>query len=84
MTDAAEFIFWKLIMVIKYKWVLLDTEIIVSVTNNELFVTDLRQCISDDVITILVNGGSQIFDKAGMLGFWPFLCILIDIQWKQP
>ena len=56
-------------MVIKYKWVLLDTEIIVSVTNNELFVTDLRQCISDDVITILVNGGSQIFDKAGMLGF---------------
>ena len=56
-------------VVIKYTWMVLYTTSTASVTNNELFVTDLRQCISDDVITILVNGGSQIFDKAGMLGF---------------
>ena len=37
------------------------------ITNNGSFVTDVHHFLSDDVITVITNGGLQVFDKAGML-----------------
>ena len=37
------------------------------VTNNECLVTHVFQCMVDDVIAMLTNGGSQFFNKACML-----------------
>ena len=57
---------------------LLNTEIMASFTNNEFFVTDVRQFMPDRVITVITNGSSQVFDRAGMLRFLP-LCVHLNI-----
>ena len=41
------------------------------VTNNELYVTYMCQCMADDVLTVLTNGGSQVFNKVSMLSLLP-------------
>ena len=69
MVDAEESIlcktFWFLYrmggVVIKYTWMVLYTTSTASVTNNELFITDVHQCLAYSIITVLANGGSQVF-----------------------
>ena len=50
---------------------LLYTDSKARVTNNELYVTYMCQCMADDVLTVLTNGGSQVFNKVGMLSLLP-------------
>ena len=52
-------------------WIILDTSSTASVTNNEFFVTGVRQCLSDYVLTMMTNGGSQVFDKGVILNLFP-------------
>ena len=55
--------------VIKDTWMLLYVASTESVTSNELLITDVLQYLSDDVVIVISSGGSQVFDKAGMLTF---------------
>ena len=50
---------------------LLYTDSKAIVTNNELLVTYVCQCMADDVLTVLTNGGSQVFNKVSMLSLLP-------------
>ena len=52
--------------VTKDMWMCSDNTNMASVTNNEYFVTDVRQFLDDDVLFVLTNGGSH-FCAAGTL-----------------
>ena len=56
-------------MVIEETWIHLDTASTERVTNNELLVTDVRQCLADYVLAVMTNYGSQVFEKSGILVF---------------
>ena len=50
---------------------LLYTDSTDSVTNNEVLLNDVYQCMADDILTVLKNGGSQVFNNLGMLSIYP-------------
>ena len=56
---------------------LLDMECMTSIAKNELFVTDGRQCLTDDYLTVLTNGGSQSFYTTCILRFLT-LCVNVN------
>ena len=57
--------------VISSTWILLDTCSTDSVMNNIEFVSNVRNCSSDEVLRIHTNGGQQVFSKIGRLKFLP-------------
>ena len=69
--------------IIKDMWMRVYTVSVVSITNNESSASDVLQCMDDDVMNFLTNGGSQFFDKAGMLAFLT-LCVHMKFQKTFP
>ena len=51
--------------VISSTWILLDTCSTDSVMNNIEFVSNVRNCSSEEVLRIHTNGGQQVFSKIG-------------------
>ena len=49
-------------------WVVLYKAIMESVSKNGLSITDVCQCMSDDVLTFMNNGGSLFLTKQVCLG----------------
>jgi len=59
-------------------WILLDTCSTVSVSNTHKLVTNIRQCKSDEVLTAITSGGSQIYTQIAELIMFP-----IDVHFKK-
>ena len=53
--------------IIQYTWIILYTYSMASITSNELVVTYVCQSLADNVLAVMTNGGSQVFNKAVML-----------------
>jgi hypothetical protein len=56
---------------IPQSWILLDTCSTVSVACNQDLVTNIRDCASEECLTVHTNGGSQFFNRMGMLMVMP-------------
>ena len=48
-------------------WILLDTYSTVSVCCNASLVRDIRDCEEDEYLTIVTNGGKQVYKQMGVL-----------------
>jgi len=59
-------------------WIFLDTCSTVSVSNNQKLVTNIKQCKSDEVLTVITNGGSQIYTRMVELIMFP-----LDVHFKK-
>ena len=57
--------------IIRDNWMLLHTSITEIIANNELFVTDVHQCLSDDFLTVPTNGSLQVLIAQICLSFSP-------------
>ena len=56
---------------IKKTWILLDSCSTNSVTNHVDYVEDVNNCDEEKVLTVLMNGGSILFDNKWRLTFIP-------------
>ena len=57
--------------VINPGWILLDTCSTVSVCCNPDLVRDIRKCKEGEMLTIVTNGGKQIYDEVAMMKDFP-------------
>ena len=56
--------------VIKKIWIILDTFSTDTMTNNLGYVEDVMNCKKYEELTVLMNGGSLLFDRKGRLTFY--------------
>ena len=61
----------KKLQLINKNWILLDTCSTVSVFCNEHLLHDISNCKPGDGITVITNGGSEVFRKHGTLNLLP-------------
>ena len=64
--------------IINPDWILLDTCSTVSVCCNKNLVRDMRECNEEDQLTIVTNGGKQIYTKIAVLKNLP-----IQVHFKE-
>ena len=57
--------------IINPKWILLDTCSTASVCCNRDLVRNVRDCNEDEVLTIVTNGGTQVYKQLGVLKDFP-------------